>query len=461
MAEVLPYEDKAPGPQSVPARTLATADIVAIVAGTVIGAGIFRSPSLVAGNVAGVGQYFAVWVVGGLVSLIGALCYAELATTYPNAGGEYHFLTRAFGGPTGFLFAWARLAVIQTGSIAMQAFLIGDYATAVFRVGGAYSPGIYAVAVVALFTALNVAGVHQGRWTQRVLTTFEVLGLVLIAAAGAWAVARYGVASSAPAGTGNGGGAINLAMVFVLLTYGGWNEVSYLSAEVKGGSRGIVRGLMLAIALVTAVYLLANLAMVAGLGLPGMAQSSAVAADLFRRVAGDGGATLISVMVVIAALSTVNSTIFTGARTNYALGRDSGFLPAMGRWRSGRETPATALVIQGAIAVALVVFGAVGRDGFVKMVEYTAPVFWLFFLLTGVSLFVLRRRDAGAERPFRVPLYPLTPLVFCAACVYMLHASLAYTGWYALVGVAILLAGAPFTLLASRAAPGSLAQQRS
>ena len=450
-----------PADHTRPARTLSVVDIVAIVAGTVIGAFIFRAPSMVAGNVSGTGAYIAVWVVGGLVSLIGALCYAELATTYPSAGGEYHYLTRAFGGPTGFLFAWARLSVIQTGSIALQAFIVGDYASAIFPIGGEYSASIYAVAVIALFTALNVAGVRQGSWTQRLLTTCEVLGLFLVIAAGAVVVARFGtVAAPAPApGAAPSGGGLGMAMVFVLLAYGGWNESSYLSAEVKGGPRTIAWGLMLAIGLVTAVYVLVNVAMVAGLGLPAMAASEAVAADLLRRATGEVGAKVISVIIVIAALSTVNATIFTGARTNFALGRDISIFSALGRWRGGAETPANALLVQGVIAVALVLFGA-ATNKLSTLVEYTTPVFWLFFLLVGVSLFVLRRRDPEVPRAFRVPLYPLTPILFCAFCIYMLHASLSYNRLGALVGVAVLLAGAPLTLLASRPAQGQLAQQR-
>ena len=466
---VPPYESAS----ATPGHTLSVLDIVAIVAGTVIGAFIFSAPSLVAGNVNSGAAYIAVWVFGGLVSLVGALCYAELATTYPSAGGEYHYLTRAFGGATGFLFAWARLAVIQTGSIALQAFIVGGYASAIVPVGGEYSPAIYAVVVIALFTALNVAGVQQGKWTQKVLTACEVSGLLLIIGAGLVAVMRFGAAAPPPpaGASSGGGGGLGMAMVFVLLAYGGWNESSYLSAEVKGGRRTIVWGLLSAIGVVTAVYVLVNVAFLAGLGLPAVAESKAVAADLLRRVAGDTGAKVISVIIVIAALSTVNATIFTGARTNYAMGRDIPLFAPLGRWQGGSETPANALLVQGVIAVALVLFGAATKRGLDTLVEYTSPVFWLFFLLVGVSLFVLRYRDPHTTRGFKVPLYPLTPILFCAACVYMLYSSLDYlrstmrdgldyTRLGALVGVAVLLAGAPLTLLASRSAQGQLAQQR-
>jgi amino acid transporter len=160
-----------------------------------------------------------------------------------------------------------------------------------------------------------------------------------------------------------------------------------------------------------------------------------------KRALGTPGAQLVSLLVVVAALTSVNATVFTGARTTYALGRDFPRLRFLGRWHAGARTPVNALLVQGAVCLLLVLLGTLTRKGFETMVEYTAPVFWLFFLLTGISLFVLRRRDPGAERPFRVPLYPLTPLVFCATSTYLLYASLAYTGVGALVGVGVLAVG--------------------
>jgi amino acid transporter len=169
-----------------------------------------------------------------------------------------------------------------------------------------------------------------------------------------------------------------------------------------------------------------------------------------RAAWGERGANLLSVLVVAAALSSTNATIFTGARTNFALGRDFSLFAVLGRWRADTETPYNALWIQGGIALALVGLGAATRQGFESMVDYTAPVFWLFLLLTGVALFRLRRKEPAARRPFRVPLYPWTPLAFCAAALYMLWSSVAYTGIGALVGVAVLLLGGPLLLMRHR-----------
>jgi APA family basic amino acid/polyamine antiporter len=198
---------------------------------------------------------------------------------------------------------------------------------------------------------------------------------------------------------------------------------------------------------ITAIYLLAGFAYIKGLGLNGMSHSDVVAADLMRKSFGDGGAKFASFLIAVSALGAINATIFTGARTNYALGQDFVLFSFLGRWRETANTPANALLVQGAIASGLVLLGTLTRKGFATMVDYTAPIFWLFFLLTGLSLFMLRRREPGVSRPFTVPLYPLIPILFCASCIYMLRASLAYTGLGALVGLIVFFIGAIILLL--------------
>lgn len=441
-----------------PSRCLSVLDAVAITVGIVIGAFIFSAPSFVAANTSSPWQFVSLWVLGGLISLVGALCYAELAVTYPDCGGDYHFLHRAYGPNLAFMFAWARLAIIQTGSIALQAFVIGDYASNVFNLG-AYSSAIYAAGVVLLLTGLNIAGLRQGKWTQVILTTVEVLGVLLLIAAGFWIFGRGGGAPRVGANAVVGASQLGLAMVFVLLTYGGWNEAAYLSAEVRG-KRGIVTALLLSIGIVTVVYVLANVALMLGLGLPAMANTNTVAADLLGKAFGPAAAGVISLMVVVAAASTTNATIFTGARTNYALGRDFPLLGRLGRWDERGNTPTAGLVAQAVITLALVVFAA-ATNGLRTMVDYITPVFWFFFLMVGASLFVLRHRDRDCPRPFRAPLYPLTPILFCLACGYMLWSSVSYalqkdlmTDWLGgAVGIGVLLAGVPLMLFARRSRP--------
>ncbi|MCU0537156.1 MAG: amino acid permease [Hydrococcus sp. Prado102] len=424
-------------------KTLSFVDVTAIIVGIVIGAGIFETPALVAANVGSPQIALLTWLLGGGISLIGALCYAELATTYPHAGGNYYYLMRAFGKKVAFLFAWTRMSVLQTGSIALLAFVFGDYASQLWRLGY-YSTSIYAVLVIALFTGLNLAGTQQGKQMQNWLSAAIVLGLLLVVVGGLIFAAPYNVSTSVELpSSGNFG----LAMVFVLLSYGGWNEAAYVSAETRNLKRDLARSLFWSIGIITTIYLLVNVAYIRGLGLSAMADSEAVAADLMRNAFGQSGAIFISILVAIAALSSLNATIITGARTNYALGKDFSLFTVLGRWRSHNSTPTNALLAQGAISLALVLLGTFTRNGFETMVDYTAPTFWFFFLLTTVSLLILRWREPQVQRPFRVPFYPLTPILFCLICGYLLYSSLVYTGVGAIVGVVVAIAGIPLWLL--------------
>ncbi len=431
-----------------PEPVLKLRDAIALIVGIVVGAGIFKTPSLVAANAGSAWAMLGAWLLGGVVSLIGALCYAELATSCPHAGGDYHFLTRAFGKKLSFLFAWARLAVITTGSIALLAFVFGDYCSRLYALGG-QSSAIYAALIVIVLTAVNIAGVKFGAATQNWLTALQALGLLALVVAGL-ALTPVAQTAAAPGGADPAPPAFGLAMVFVLLTYGGWNEAAYISAEVKEARRNMPRALLWGMCIITALYLLVNLALLRGLGLAGMARSQVVAADLLQQVWGSAGAKAISVLIALSALTSINATIIFGARSNYALGCDWPLLGFLGRWNARTGSPARALSLQGAVALALIAFGALMRQGFETMVDYTAPVFWLFFLLTGIALFVLRWREPELARPFRVPLYPLLPLAFCASSAWLLYSSLVYTRLGALVGVAVLAAGVPLLALAAR-----------
>jgi amino acid transporter len=222
--------------------------------------------------------------------------------------------------------------------------------------------------------------------------------------------------------------------------------------------RNIVRALVVGIVVITVLYLLLNLAYLKALGLSGMASSKAVASDMMKAVWGEGGAWVLGIVVATAALSTLNATVFTGARTNYALGRDFAIFRALGRWNEGTSAPVNALLAQGAISLALVLLASFTPDGFQTMVAYTAPAFWLFFLLTGLALFPLRRRPPASPDPFRVPLYPVTPILFAGACAWMLYSSFNYAmsldpgSIGAMVGIAMLASGIPVLMWAKRVA---------
>jgi APA family basic amino acid/polyamine antiporter len=445
-----------------PRAVLSLPQAVAVIVGIVIGAGIFKAPSLVAGMAGSSAWMFAAWVFGGVVTLVGALCYAELATAYPHAGGDYHFLHRAYGPRLSFLYAWSRFSVVTTGSIALLGFVFGDYMSELLPLG-THSSALYAAAAVLGLAWVNLRGLRSGARAQSWLTVVEVAGLLLVVVGGAMLALRLAGAAelpppavaAAPAAPSLAG--FGLAMVFVLLTFGGWNEAAYLSAELRDARRNMLRALLWSIGAITLLYLLVVWAYWQGLGLQGMAASQALAADLLGLAFGEPGRVLISALVAVSALTSINATMIVGARTHYAVGRDWPLLSRLGQWDEARGSPTVALWLQSAMALALVGVGAAAGGGFKSMVEFTAPVFWLFFLLAGASLMVLRRRDPQRERPYRVPLYPLLPLLFCAVCAYMLWSSLSYVrsqqlgGWNAAwIGVAVLVLGAALLPLLGR-----------
>ena len=444
-----------------PKALLRPGDALALMIGMVVGIGIFKTPALVALKLDDPLLILALWVLGAAFMLIGLLCYAELATTWPDVGGEYHFLTRAYGRGLGFLFAWGRLAVVQTGAIAMVAFVLGDYAQRLFAMGP-FGSSIYAGLGILGLTALNIAGTRITAGAQNTLAVVlvsatvlaGVLGFVMtpdVAPTAAPMAASMG-ASVAAAGQAGIVPALGFAMIFIMLTYGGWNEAAYLSAELVDVKQNMLRVTVIATLVIGAIYLLLNGAFLKVLGIGGIRGSDAVGADYMARLLGKPGEIALSCVVVVGALTTLNATIFTGARSGYALGRDFALFSALGRWNTRAQGPVAAHLVQCALALALVGFGTVTRRGFTSMVDYTAPVFWFFLMMVGIAVFILRARGGGGSG-FRVPLYPLTPALFCLGAAYMLHASVAYTGIGALVGVAVVALGLPLWLLSGRPLP--------
>lgn len=414
----------AASPADAPKPVLSVFDGVMIIVGIIIGGGIFTFPPMVAGMTGSLEWMYGAWVLGAVLALVGALCYAELATAFPNAGGDYHFLTRAYGKDLSFFFAWARVLVITTGSIALLAFVFGDYMSRVLSLGS-QSSTIYAVLIVVALTAVNIAGLKESARTQNLLSLLLVLGMLMVVSAGLLSPTTSAAPPPAPA---PGVPALfGTALLFVLFTFGGWNEAAYISAEVKGGSKSIVKVLVLALLAVTAIYLLFVTALYLGLGFDGLKSSKAVAADVAKNAFGTFGEKAIGAIVALAALTSINATMIVAARTNYSLGNDWPLFGFMSRWNGRRDAPVAAYLVTGAISLALVLLAAANKSGVQFMVDFTAPVFWFFFLLTGLALFVLRFKAPHVARPFKVPGYPILPLVFICTCGFLLYRSLLFT----------------------------------
>jgi amino acid transporter len=443
-------------------------DTVSIIVGVVIGAGIYETAPLIFQNVSGPGSALALWALGGALSLVGALCYAELATTYPRSGGDYTYLSRAYGPWAGFLFGWSQLAVLMTGSIGMMAYIFADYAATIWDFGGE-AKFFYAAGAVILLTMANIVGLLVGKRIQNLLTALKVFGLGAIFVA-AFLADTSG--STRPITAAASGGSLGLAMILVLYTYAGWNDAALVSAEVENVKRNIPRALILGTLCVAGIYVLINIAYLAALGFEGARQSKAIASEVLGRPLGSVGAKAMAALVMVSALGAVNGMIYTGSRIYTTVGEDYRVLRWLAWWDPRKRTPTRSLIAQMFIALALmglvgttagrsmvssvfVAFGGrqvswSGHGGFDTLLQCTAPVFWLFFGMTALAVIILRFRDAHVPRPFKVPLFPLLPLVFCAMCAYMLYSACDYAGKLILIGIIPLAAGLIMFMLSAR-----------
>lgn len=421
-----------------PKRELSLFDSTCIIAGVIVGAGIFETVPTVAGNVHTPNGILLVWLAGGLLALAGALCYSELATTYPHQGGDYIYLNRAYGGWAGYLFGWSQLVIIRPGDIALMAFIFARYARALYS-PFAGSDLLYAGLAVVVLTIINIGGVREGKWTQNLFTVAKAVGLIAIITAGFMAPETAHTPRELEPQTLDG---LKLALILIMFTFGGWNEIVYVSAEVKSPERNIIRSLLLGTIAVTMFYLLINAAYLNALGVQGVAESRAVAVDTLTCVFPEMATRAVNVLVCISALGAVNGLVLTGARISYAMGKDHTLFSRLGHWNNRLGTPVWALVFQGALSLGIIILAR----SFIDTILYTAPIVWMFFLASGVSLFVLRRIDYDVPRPYKVIGYPIIPVIFCLCSAFMLYSSVSYALSQKPIGlgisIAVLLAGA-------------------
>jgi amino acid transporter len=448
-----------------PAPRLGLWDAVSIIIGIVVGTAIFRSPAAVFANSPSAATALALWLVGGALSWCGAVCYAELATAYPRDGGDYVYLTRAFGPWCGFLFCWAQLATVISGNIAIMAYAFADYGMKIWPGWRAHDVW-FAIAPVVALSALNAIGLVVGKLAQNVLTAAKVIGLTALVLVGIFVSVTSNQQPRAEAAVNDAPApALGLALVFVLYAYGGWNHAPYVAAEVRNQRRNLPRALVLGLAAIALIYLAVNATYVSVLGFDAARQTQTPAADVLERVVGTWGGRAISLLVMLSALSAINGMILTASRVYATWGADYPALAWLGAWNRRAAAPLSAIVVQTAIAVALIVLVGTeaGRGtfdaaltsiginplpwsqffgGFEMLVAGSTPVFWVFTLLTSAAVFVLRLREPFIERPFRIPLFPLPPIIFCGTCLFMLCSSLAYAKWLTLLGFVPLALGA-------------------
>ncbi len=480
------------------ARVFTLFDSVCVIVGTMIGAGIFQFPGRIAGLLPSIPWLLGVWIAGGAIALMGALCFAELTTTYPDRGGDYGYLKRAYHRHVGFAFSWAAFWVIRPGSIGTLAMIFGTFASKLLDQNGwaeDSSPLVLAVSIVVLITALNWLGVVFSKTAQNALTLAKVIGILIVlggaltvtlaqgtpdtlenrdAAPGQVVTNTEPAADTEPEPPQAAGGiawsSFWLAMVFVMFTFGGWNDLAFVASEVRDPQKNLFRALLFGTLAVLAIYLLVNLALLAGLGLKAMASHGDNASAAFvGQTFGRWGASLFNALVCVSCLGGINAMIFTSPRIYWATSQD---YPALA-WLAGTagegqnkevddrrerlshshslsdsptpnpeprtpnpESPAPkpesrtgwwrAMALQCVVTVLFMIAFGNSKQGIDNLVNATAPYFWLFLAMTVFGLIINRFRYAGQFQGFRVPLYPLPPLLFMAACGFMMYQAWSY-----------------------------------
>jgi APA family basic amino acid/polyamine antiporter len=412
-----------------------------MVVGGIIGSGIFLNPAIVAQRVGTVGLTLTVWVLGGIVALIGAMVYAELGARRPIAGGGYIYLREAYGRLPAFLYAWALLLVIATGAIAAVAVTFASYTAALLALGPTARVPL-AIGAILLLSAINYLGVKPGAMTQNVLTLLKLGALTFLIVAGLTAAPPTAPLEQYAPLTGGLVLGVGAALVPVLFAYGGWQQTNFIAEELIDPERNLPRALLAGVTIVVVVYLLANLAYLKTLGISGLASSSAPAADAMSAAFGARGGSLIAAGIAVSTFGFLNLVILVSPRVYRAMAADGLFFPSLARLHPRYRTPTAAIVFQGAWAVILTLTGRYG-----DLLDYVVFGDWIFFGSTAATLFYFRTQERrGLERAdvrFRMPGFPVAPIIFILAALYVVAGSIASNPQNAIKGTLLIGIGIP------------------
>jgi basic amino acid/polyamine antiporter, APA family len=421
-------------------RTLTLRDLIFIVVGTVIGSGIFLTPGAVVRNAGSGGVALIVWIVGGVLSLLGALTFAELGAIRPESGGMYTYLRDAFGRLLAFLYGWTMFLVIGSGSLATLGAAVPRYVSVFVPLSETMAVAVSLIMIGAV-TALNVRGTRQSADVQGIATALKagvivILAVLLIAKSGggtphtgAWWPDRFSLSIVTGAVTG---------MIGVLWAYEGWQYVTFSAGETLDPQRTFARGIVIGTALLIGIYVLANVGYFSALGVDGVASSTRVASDAAAAVLGPAVSKALAAVILVSIFSAANGMMLTLPRLFFAMARDRVFFARLASVHPTFGTPAAAIVGTAVWSSVLVISGS-----FEQLLTYVVFMSWLWFAAAALTIFVYRRRHPDAARPFRTPGYPLTPLLFILAALVIVINTVVAQPVESTVGLAIAALGVP------------------
>ncbi len=426
-------------PQSLE-RVLSLLDATMINAGGIIGSGIFMVPATVAFFTGSTSLFFLVWILGGIVSLFGALSVAELGAAMPRAGGQYVYLNEAYGPLWGYLYGWSAVAVINTASIAAVGVAFSEYLGFFYPISDASIKGI-AVGTIVLLTIINIVDVKSGARFQNIFSLTKlgaIFGIILLGLMmeGGTIQNLSPIFSDKPL---NGLiGPLGLAMVSVLWTFDGWIFITYVAGEVKNPGRNIPLSLIFCMLIVVSVYLLLNYVLLFTLGFNGMNGSNLVVSDATTVFLGNKGAAVVTLIILISLIGANNGFVLTSARINYAMAKDKLFFNYAGQIHSRFKSPANALIIQCVWACILTFTGT-----FNQLITYIIFASWIFYGMSAGAVIILRKKKPDMVRPYRTPAYPWIPIIFIFFAIFLTINTIMEAPRDAAIGSGIILAGLP------------------
>ncbi len=417
-------------------RRLSLGDSIAIVVGIVIGGGIFLVPNLVARSVPSMPAIMGVWVLAGVVSLLGALGCAELGAAFPATGGQYVFLREAYGPLVAFLCGWSLFTVARSAQVAWMSVVFSMYVSYIVPLGPRQSK-LLSLVVLAVFTWVNYRGVRFGARVQNSFTVAKVVGILIIIAS-ALVLGPHFSRLTAPAVSGISLSNFGVALIACLLAYDGWVQLTFVAGEIRDPQRNILRALTAGALSVMVIYLLANVAYLHVLTIPEIAASQHVGADAAGRVLGAAGGTIVSLIILISILGTLNGCFLTTPRVYFAQAADGLFFRKFAEVHPRYGTPAFAIVAQGIWSAVLLLSGS-----YESLIDYALFGIWIFYGLMIAGVVVLRRTRPDVPRPYRMWGYPVTPIVFVAITLWFLGNMLATRPKPAFTGLGLMLTGVP------------------
>ncbi len=419
-------------------RTLGTTDLTLLVIGNVIGSGIFLVPSAVlrqSGESVAIAS--AVWLVGGILSLLGALSYAELGAMDRGSGGLYSYIRDGFGALPAFLYGWTLFFVIGSGTIATLAVAAANY-MGQFTAIAPMAKKVIAAALIVLMMAINVRGTRGSASVQNVATGIKVVAIlamsVILIALG---TGSDPAAAARVAPTPNLSG-VGLSIIAVLWAYEGWQYVTFAAGEATNPQRSLPRAIVTGTVILIVIYLLANFAYLAALGPARMAASDRVAGEAVAQVLGPAAGSVIALAIIISMYSAAHATVITAPRVYYSMAQDGLFFKRLAEVHPRFGTPAIAIVTSCLWAIVLALSGT-----FEQLLTYVVFVGWIFYALGAAAVISLRIKRPGVERPFRVPLYPLTPIVFVLAAAAIVLNTIIEQPRQSAIGIGVVLLGVP------------------